>query len=318
MNIYRALIIVVVMSGAGYLSSRLPQLIHLPVFIWASWATAARMNTALTTTEAAPTHSTTFNWDELLERYRGVDIGRWGTWGGTRRSGYEYNWARSGATAEDVVNTGQATGLARQVAAGEVNTVVLYVGVNDFASWNGAYANIYRRTLKEKELENYINTIVSRIAIAIDTVRAAGQVNVIVTNLQDPAATAEQFPDPIKRQIVTNAVGAVNAGILSVAAARPNAVLVDLRNSASDPEISSRIDSTSGTLMVADQAISYITTGDEPHHAVLADGHYGTVIECLLANYIFVRPLSSRFGQTITPFSDKECLTYAGISVGGR
>jgi hypothetical protein len=318
MNIYRALLIVVVVVGAGdlsfaFTSAHPPTSIHMGI-MGDSGSDEYRADDE----RGGAYASATFNWDELLERYRGVDIGRWGTWGGTRRSGYEYNWAHSGATAEDVVNTGQATGLARQLAAGEVNTVVLYVGVNNFAAWNGAYAKVYNETLKDKELEDYIKTVVSSIAAAIDIVSAAGPVNIIVTNLQDPAATAAQFPDPTKRQLVTNAVGAVNAGILSVVDARPNAALVDLRNSASDPEISSRIDSTSGNLRVADQAISYITTGDEPHHAVLADGHYGTVIECLLANYIFVHPLNSRFGQTIIPFSDKECLTYAGISVGGR
>ena len=84
--------------------------------------------------------STTLNWVEQLQRYRGIDIGPWGNWSGTRRSGYEYNWALSGATAEDVVNTGQATGLAQQVAAGRINTVVLYVGANNFAIWNNTYA----------------------------------------------------------------------------------------------------------------------------------------------------------------------------------
>src|SRR6202045_2477918 len=61
--------------------------------------------------------STTLNWDEQLQRYRGIDIGPGGSWSGTRRSGYESNWAIAGATAEDVVNAGQATGLAQQAAA---------------------------------------------------------------------------------------------------------------------------------------------------------------------------------------------------------
>src|ERR1700761_8111520 len=72
--------------------------------------------------------ATTLNWIEQLQRYRGVDVGSWGKWSSPRRSGYEYDWALTGSTAEDVVATGQATGLAQQVAAGKINTVVLYVG----------------------------------------------------------------------------------------------------------------------------------------------------------------------------------------------
>ena len=316
MIVYRAFFIAVAIGGMGCLSIALtsghaPTVIHLGIM-----GDSASDEYRADDNRGGAYASTTLSWDELLERYRGVNIGRWGTWGGTRRSGYEYNWARSGATAEDVVNTGQATGLAQQVAAGEVNTVVLYAGANDFAIWNGAYAKIYNGTLADKTLEDYINTIVSSIAIAIDTVRAAGPVNMIVTNLA--GAAASQFPDPTKRQLVTNAVVSVNAGIQSVINARPGVALVDLHNAASDPVISSRIVLTNGNLMVAGQGISLLINGDEPHHAFLSDGHAGTVIGCLFANYIFVNPLDSQFGQNIAPFSDQECLTYAGIFVGVR
>jgi hypothetical protein len=96
--------------------------------------------------------STTLNWDEQLQRYRGIDLGQWRSWNGTRRSGYEYNWAISGATAEDVVSTGQATGLAQQVAAGRINTAVLYVGANNFAIWNDTYTKIYNGVLAGQAL----------------------------------------------------------------------------------------------------------------------------------------------------------------------
>ena len=43
-------------------------------------------------------HAVTFNLVEILERTRDFNLGPWGTWGEPRRTGYEYNWARSGAT----------------------------------------------------------------------------------------------------------------------------------------------------------------------------------------------------------------------------
>jgi phospholipase/lecithinase/hemolysin len=266
--------------------------------------------------------STTLTWDEQLQRYRGIDIGGWGKWGGTRRSGYEYNWALSGATAQDVVNTGQAAGVAGQVAAGKIDTVVLYVGANDFAIWNGTYGKIYDGALTDQTVKDYISRIVSGIVIAIDMVRAAGAVNMIVTNLQDRGAGprfTSQFPDATKRQRVTDALVAVNAGVESAVNARRDVALIDLYNATKTPEIRSRTNLARGTFLMAGQEISLIVNGDEPHHAVLADNeHNGTVVQCLIANYIFVSPLNSKFGQHIRPFTDEECLTNAGISVDVR
>jgi len=266
--------------------------------------------------------STTLNWNEQLQRYRGIDIGPWGSWSGTRHSGYEYNWALTGSTAEDVVATGQATGLAQQVAAGRINTVVLYVGANDFAIWNNTYANIYKDVLAGEALKEYIDNIVSSIATAIDTVRTAGAVNIIVTNLLDRSQGAgfiARFPDPAKRQTVTNAIIAVNVGIDNLVRARRNVALVDLYNYLDSPKYKSRINLARSTVTVGREQISFATPEDEPHHVMLSDDeHSGTVVQCLLANYIFIDPINSKFGRRIKPFTDEECLANAGISVRGR
>jgi lysophospholipase L1-like esterase len=55
-----------------------------------------------------------------------------GSRGEPRNQGYEYNWTRSDATTGDLIATGQHTGLAAQVARGEVNLVVVFIGGNDF------------------------------------------------------------------------------------------------------------------------------------------------------------------------------------------
>lgn len=76
--------------------------------------------------------ATTLNWMEQLVLSRGLNFGPWGRWGGPRRSGYKYNWARSGATVRSMISFGQHTGLARQVANGEVSHVFMWIGSNDF------------------------------------------------------------------------------------------------------------------------------------------------------------------------------------------
>src|SRR3954464_3143937 len=81
-----------------------------------------------------PHRSTARNWVEILAATRGLNFGRFSTQsrGEPRNQGYEYNWARSDATTDDMIVTGQHTGLAAQVARGEVNLVVVFIGGNDF------------------------------------------------------------------------------------------------------------------------------------------------------------------------------------------
>ena len=52
------------------------------------------------------------NWVELLAEERHFDLGQELDWGEPRREGYEFNWARSGATSATLLSTGQHTGLA--------------------------------------------------------------------------------------------------------------------------------------------------------------------------------------------------------------
>jgi len=159
-------------------------------------------------------------------------------------------------------------------------------------------------------------------ATAIDAVRTTEAVNVIVTNLMDRGQFADfiaRFPDPAKRQTVTNAILAVNAGIDNLVRARRNVALVDLYNFIDSPTYKTRINLAHATVTVGHEQITFATPQDEPHHVMLSDDeHSGTVIQCLLANYIFIDPLNSKFGGRIKPFTDEECLTNAGIPVHGR
>src|SRR3954469_446760 len=81
-----------------------------------------------------PDRSTARNWVEILATTRGLDFGQFApaSRGEPRNQGYAFNWARSDATTDDLIATGQHTGLAAQVARGEVGVVVLFIGGNDF------------------------------------------------------------------------------------------------------------------------------------------------------------------------------------------
>ena len=228
--------------------------------------------------------ATTLNWLELLARYRGVNVGSWGTREYPRRTGYAFNWARSGARAAEVISEGQAAGVAAQVAAGQVSTALLMIGANDFAEWNGTYEEIYSGALAGAALDAKIEAIAANVRLAIETVQAAGPVTMLVATLVDRAVTPNfvtHFPDPVRRQAVTNAILAVNARVRTIAAER-GAVVAEAHGLGTT--LLQRIDAN-GNLMVGGQAISLTEIGDEPHHLLLGDSeHAGTVGSGLLAN----------------------------------
>jgi len=84
------------------------------------------------------------NWVQLLSDLRGVDFGALETdpavRGEPRNEGYDYNWARAGATAvgspiflpASSSITNQATALAPDVTSGDVDIVSINIGHNDY------------------------------------------------------------------------------------------------------------------------------------------------------------------------------------------
>ncbi len=258
--------------------------------------------------------STTLSWDELLVNYRGLHLGTWGSRAEPRRSGYMYNWARSGTEAADVISSGQHTGVATQIQQGLINVVYFQIGNNDFAYYRDG-ANIYNGTLSGSALNAKLTTYVANVTTALDTVLAASPtVKVIFGNVADPGASPywqSQFPDPAKRQLVTNALASVNAQLSAIAQSRDRVIYMDQQVFAN--QILSRM-TPQGNLVIGGQNISMTTNGDEPHHAFLSDNiHGGTVMEGLFANLV-IDAINLALGTNSATFTDVEILQNAGIT----
>jgi hypothetical protein len=259
--------------------------------------------------------SVTLNWVEQLAAHRELNFGSWGSRSSPRRDGYAYNWALSGATASSMISGGQHTGVAQQVAAGEVSLVAIYIGVNDFA--RDRYTEIYNGSVSGQALQDKIQGIIQNITTAVDTVQAAGPVNVVVTDiydysLPDPNLVSD-YPDAAARQVVTDAIRSVNAGIASMAQQR-GAAVVDLTQLSM--EVFANVDAN-WMLNVGGELIDMLNPGNEPHHAQLNDSskHPGTVINGIFyANKVFINTVNTAFGTSITPFTDNEILQTAGIA----
>ena len=258
--------------------------------------------------------ATTLNWMEQLVKSRGLNFGIWGSWGEPRRIGFEYNWARTGATARTLITSGQHTGLAQQVSSGKVSHVVLWIGSNDFHLKNGPYAEIYNGTLSGPALDAKLNGIVTDINTAIDTILRAGKVEMVVVTIADQGASYEAlllFPDAVKRQRVTNAINTVNARLINSVVGR-GIIVVD--SNQIQKAVFSGVDSQ-GYLNFGGQKIYTLQKGNDPYHLQLGDniGHPGTVLSGILANSIFVEPFNREFGMCVPSLSNEEILRNAGI-----
>lgn len=260
-----------------------------------------------------PYAATTLSWDELLVKSRELNLGVWGSRSEPRRSGYEYNWARSGAEAHDLITSGAAAGIAQQTAEGRFNVIYFNIGTNDFAYYRDG-ADIYNGAISGASLDFKINNILNDISSAIGMITNANpNVNLLVGTIGDMGSLPNwqaQFPDPAKRQLVTDAINRTNDGIIAMAATTPQITIFDSKSF--QTELFSRVDAN-GNLQIKDQVITFTSSGDEPHHAILSDGiHSGTVLNGYIAN-IILRKLNVLAGTTVPEFNDDEILQNAGI-----
>ncbi|HLF25330.1 MAG TPA: GDSL-type esterase/lipase family protein [Anaerolineae bacterium] len=263
--------------------------------------------------------ATTLNWLELLAQRRGLNFGAWGDWDEWRRTGYEYNWSHSGALTHDLIRFNAHTGLARQVAEGKVSHVLVWVGVNDFAVWNGNYASIYNGDLSDDEIQAGIESIVADVTTMVDTVRAAGPVKIALVTIGDLGIapdTAAAYPDAEGRSRVSAIVDSINTQLKAMAQER-GVAMIDAQ--ALLVALAARADAN-GALHMGAETISTFAKGNEPHSGRLDDapGHAGTIMSGVIANALFVEPFNQAFGLNIAPLTDEEILESAGLASGAH
>jgi lysophospholipase L1-like esterase len=261
--------------------------------------------------------ATTFNWVELLVRYRELSLGSWGTRPEPRRGGYAYNWARSAATSANMIATGQHTGAATQIKSGAVSHAAIQIGINDFY-FSGLGQQIYDGQISGDALTAQLDTIVANITAATRALRDARPRGLLLVATQDyltlpivPEVQA-QYSDPVRRQRVTKAFAYMNDRLREFAA-REGIPFFDY-NAAMLTEINARRDSQ-GFLVVSRERIDLSRRGNAPFFGLLDDQyvHPGTVLSGLSAN-VYIRAFNSAFGTSISPFTDQEILRAAGIT----
>ncbi|HRP62888.1 MAG TPA: SGNH/GDSL hydrolase family protein [Phycisphaerales bacterium] len=269
------------------------------------------------------------NWVQQAVMFRAVDCGPTaaqasqpgGTWGEPRRTQYEYNWARYGATSSTMLADGQHTGVASQIVPKDLTHVLIAIGANDFSPALGiAYFAIYWNLWSNAQKQTFINNIASRIETALDAV-LAHETNVILANVPDygvtPAVRAV-FPNAIRRQNVTNVVNQLNTMIEDIAAER-EIVLINIAS------LTTAIFGTNfklNEILTLGNVPIYLwqsdtNTNTNPQAAFVHDSaHPHTTLQGLFANVI-LEAMNITAAQPITPFAELELLAHAGLRYGG-
>ena len=296
-----------------------------------------------------------YSWGQILAETRGSDFNFGGyksvadgSWDTMRYSGYEYNYATSGAAASDnsvqrlqggaeipvdapwasgssYLST-QTTGLATHISNGQVDTVFVGIGSNDFFYRSSTFDFSGNSTLDDPVALDQadIDDISSSILTGVDTLIAAGNSDILLAFL--PEGTAGGVTPE-----VLAAIQAVN-DILQQGASERGIATVDLwgwttEEGRVNPDGSINVGGVQVTPGSAATEIDISASGVGPcnseglcaleSHAQYysaEDGlHPNTLIQGLIANEV-IMALNNAYGHDIDTLTDQELLSVAGVS----
>ncbi len=256
-----------------------------------------------------PHRSSARNWVEILATTRGLDFGHFSTEsrGEPRNQGFEYNWARSDATTDDLIASGQHLGVASQVASGDVSLVIVFIGGNDFINTMrtpdpvAAFREVGPRA--RANLEHAVATIIEAhpdvkiLLITVPDIRELPEFGVPLNTGHLPRAHADAATATIQQY---------NASIQALALHYPRVAVLDFAMVVRASKLLG-----SETLRIADHRIVRSDPSDDPDHLFLGDvRHIGTVGQGELAALILAT-INARFHAGVTPLSQREILGFA-------
>jgi len=271
-----------------------------------------------------------FNWLQQLVNDRSFDGGPTAqeaaqpgnTWGEPRRTGYEYNWARYGATSGNMIGSGQHTGLSSQIIANGIDYAVLAIGSNDFSPYLAAYNNIYWGNWNDQQIDTYNDQVLANIDLALTTILFPG-VDLVLVNVPDynvVPLVRNSYPNAVYRERVTNAIRKLNRRVEDLAREQ-GLILFDLYG-LSKTIFGENFEPAYSTLFIGNVQINLLQHdtifNSNPTAGFVHDSiHPHTHLQGVIANVI-LRALDVAFDSGINLFSEEEILSHAGIAYGGE
>lgn len=288
--------------------------------------------------------ATSFQWTEVLGRLRSepLDLGPWGEWGSRgslarmsewlgrparapRKEDYRHNFAVSGAVCADLMEGGwrQAPRLLQLMGTAPARwangIVVIRVGVNSF----GREADLDRlaRDPADPAVRGQIDRCLGHIEDSISLIRNAhpGMRFVLVGIFDNThwARYAGRWQDPSALRNIGAGLDRFDHGLRRLADQRPGIAFFDDRAWFARHWGGRDAQGRPAYRSVPLEGIGSVsnTAGDDPRHAVLADGHAGTVWNGLWARAL-VEVMNRSFGLNVEPILDGEIAALLRASGG--
>jgi len=282
--------------------------------------------------------ATTWQWTEILARLRGdqLDFGQWGAWGTGRyraligealgrpartppKDDYRYNFAITGATCGQLMGHSQRQAIRlvdlmdRKPQAWSGGIVLIRIGVNDIGKH--AVLDELARNPAAARPNAVIDACVATIGKAVALIRRRHpDTNIVLVGILSNADSSDDFDRWQSGRAIANidaGLARYDEGLRKLAAADRHIYFLDdrawfrslwgARDGRGRPHYKT-------VRLSAGWAITN-TSGNDPHNAVLADGHGGVVFNALWAQHL-VNALNTAFDLHIEPITDAEVIGF--------
>lgn len=285
-----------------------------------------------------PYRATTWQWTEVLARLRGdqIDSGEWGAWGTgryrayfdeafgylartPRKDDYRYNFAVSGASCSqllghplreairlvDLMNT--------EPQAWQDGIVLIRIGVNDIGV-HDVLDELSRDPNAQRPVA-LINACINEIGETVSLIRKQHpDTYIALVGVLSNADWAVEFDNWQSAKAIANINAGMDLfdnGLRKLAATNRRVAFLDDR--AWFRSLWGERDSQGRpfykTVHLSPGWAITNTSGDDPHNAVLSDGHAGVVWNTLWAQHL-VASLNAAFGLHFTPINDAEAIRF--------
>lgn len=265
------------------------------------------------------------SWTEILVQERGISMGPTaadagvGNWNEPRRTGYQDNWARFGATTDTALSDGQHTGAADGINNRGVSHAVVWIGGNDLSQFHGpAYAAVYNGQWTQQQIDDYVQLELDNAEVILDAL-AATDAKVLVATLFDFGSmkrVEDDFPNNAGRVAAGQLYEDYSDGLTAMALQRGMPVL-DLRRFSE--LVFGPHDNQNATLGIGGVDIDLNASGfgGDRTAAFVADRvHPRSTIQAVWCNAI-IAGLNHAFDTGITPLTDTEILGLVSLAPTG-
>ena len=285
-----------------------------------------------------PWRATTWQWTEVLARLRGnqIDLGEWGAWGTGKyrayfdeafgflartppKDDYRYNFAVSGATCNQLMGhpLREAIRLVdlmdTKPQAWRGGIVLIRIGTNDVGGHE--VLDELSRDQNASRPTASINACIGAIGEAVALIRRQHpDTYVVLVGLLSDADGADEFDNWQSAREIANIDAGMDRfdnGLRKLAAADRHVYFLDDR--AWFRSLWGARDGRGRPLyktahLSPGWAITN-TSGDDPHNAILSDGHAGVVWNALWTQHL-VASLNAAFGLHLNPITDAEVIGF--------